>query len=94
MWRCCGSCLNAEEPRPRAQPPLVRESVHDAVCRWLRQPQGWRYVFEMHVYVTVDKVKAAYRKLAFQLHPDRGGDQEMMKLLNQAMDNAREDLRK
>ena len=48
----------------------------------------------MHGHVTLDAVKVVYRKLAFQLHPDRGGDPELMKLVNHAMDLAREDLRR
>ena len=83
------------EPRRRAeQPPAHHEPVHEVVRRWLKQPQGWRYVFEMHGHVTLDAVKVVYRKLAFQLHPDRGGDPELMKLVNHAMDLAREDLRR
>lgn len=31
---------------------------------------------------TLDELKAAYRRLAMQYHPDRGGDQETMKAIN------------
>lgn len=37
-------------------------------------------------YGDVDGVKAAYRKLAMLNHPDRGGDMEKMKDINQAKD--------
>jgi len=34
-----------------------------------------------------DEIKQAYRKLAKQHHPDRGGDEEMFKAVNEAYDN-------
>ena len=37
---------------------------------------------------TVNDVRAIYRKAALKWHPDRGGDQEMMKLLNLAYEVA------
>ena len=37
---------------------------------------------------TVNDVRAIYRKQAMRWHPDRGGDNEMMKLLNLAYEQA------
>ncbi len=42
--------------------------------------------------VTLADVEAAFRKLAFDLHPDRGGDANAFVLLNQARENARREL--
>ncbi len=37
---------------------------------------------------TPDEIKAAYRKQARRHHPDLGGDEEMMKSINQAYETA------
>lgn len=37
---------------------------------------------------SMDELKKEYRKLAFQYHPDRGGDAEMMKKVNAAYETA------
>ena len=37
---------------------------------------------------TLDEVRAARRRLAFELHPDRGGDERRMREVNQAFDAA------
>ena len=39
-------------------------------------------MFQLSKYNTVADLKAAYRKLAMANHPDRGGDTESMKALN------------
>ena len=36
---------------------------------------------------SADEVKQAYRKLAKQHHPDRGGNEETFKAVNEAYDN-------
>lgn len=36
--------------------------------------------------VPLDQIKKAYRSLALHHHPDRGGDQEKMKEINEAYD--------
>ena len=36
---------------------------------------------------TIEDLKAAYRALAMQHHPDRGGDTETMKIINNEYDN-------
>ncbi len=36
---------------------------------------------------TLQEVKQQYKKLAMQYHPDRGGDEETMKQINQAYDS-------
>ena len=37
-------------------------------------------------FASPEEIKKAYRKLALMHHPDRGGDQERMKLINAAYD--------
>lgn len=41
----------------------------------------------------LDELKREYRKLAFQHHPDRGGDLETMKAINTAYEEAQKRLR-
>lgn len=44
------------------------------------------YKFFTGEYTTIQEVKNAYRKLAFQYHPDRGGNVEDMQALNNEYD--------
>ena len=37
---------------------------------------------------TIEELKAEYRRLAMKNHPDRGGDEETMKAINQQYDEA------
>ena len=41
----------------------------------------------------LDELKREYRKLAFQYHPDRGGDLETMKAINNAYEEAQKRLK-
>lgn len=43
---------------------------------------------------TLDELKAAYRRLAMQYHPDRGGDTETMKAINNEHDELFEQLKR
>jgi curved DNA-binding protein CbpA len=42
---------------------------------------------------TLEELKKVYKKLAFQYHPDRGGDEEVMKKLNNEYDELFEKLK-
>ena len=37
-------------------------------------------------YNTIQEVKSAYKKLAFQYHPDKGGSTEIMQEINNEYD--------
>lgn len=52
--------------------------------------KNWRGVFGFaaHDSVTLDEVRARYRNLAAQAHPDRGGSSERMALINLAWQEA------
>ncbi len=43
-------------------------------------------VLELEVSANKEEIKKAYRKLAHQYHPDKGGDEKKMKELNEAYD--------
>jgi hypothetical protein len=51
----------------------------------------WREVFEIQAgtVVSADTIKATYRRLAAEHHPDRGGSHALMSELNQAHEEAR-----
>jgi hypothetical protein len=54
------------------------------------RPRSWRETlgFPYEAVVTADMVRARYRKLAGDVHPDRGGDHDAMAELNRARDDA------
>ncbi len=56
----------------------------------LPKPKGrtWWEVLDVFRGATPDQIKEAYRKLASQYHPDRGGSPEKMAELNAARDQA------
>ncbi len=43
-------------------------------------------MFGLPDFAGIDEVKKAYRQLAMKHHPDRGGNPEMMKKINEAME--------
>lgn len=51
----------------------------------------WWEVFGVHPYEPRDQVEAAYRRLAMQHHPDRGGDPARMVEVNAAWDEFRKE---
>jgi hypothetical protein len=54
----------------------------------------WRDVLELRDQISVnrDHVEEAYRRLALERHPDKGGSEDMMAELNAARDQARKDV--
>lgn len=57
-----------------------------------RRPD-WRQALELAgLAVTFDDAKAAYRRLALEHHPDRGGDPARMEMLNLALADAEHEL--
>ncbi|ABB04268.1 putative large T antigen [Gammapolyomavirus corvi] len=48
-----------------------------------------RQLLDLPKTASYEKIKAAYRRKALMYHPDKGGDEEKMKRLNQLMDVAR-----
>jgi DnaJ-class molecular chaperone len=48
----------------------------------------WWEVLGVTEHAPADVVKAAYRRLAAEHHPDRGGDQDKMAQLNRAYETA------
>jgi curved DNA-binding protein CbpA len=51
----------------------------------------YKYFSNIH---TLDELKATYRRLVMQHHPDRGGDTETMKAINAEHDQLFEELKK
>jgi curved DNA-binding protein CbpA len=41
-------------------------------------------ILELPNFASSEKIKLKYRQLALKYHPDRGGDEEKMKLINMA----------
>ena len=52
----------------------------------------WRKVIMMEIETRLDLVEAAYRSLARERHPDRGGNADQMAELNAAIADARREL--
>lgn len=52
----------------------------------LPQPEQWFTVLGVSAHATRDEIEAAYRRLAMQHHPDRGGDGAEMARINAARD--------
>jgi hypothetical protein len=53
---------------------------------------SWYEVLGVAPTAPIDEIKAAYRRLAFEAHPDRGGAEENMKRINVAYQSACRDL--
>jgi hypothetical protein len=56
----------------------------------LPQPEQWFQVLGLSSRATRDEIDSAYRKLAMQHHPDRGGDASQMSRINAARDRGYE----
>ena len=50
----------------------------------------WYEVLSLPHYATLDEAESAYKRLAMQHHPDRGGEHEVMVKINLAIEEARE----
>lgn len=47
-------------------------------------PENYYEILELDKSASQDEIKKAYRKLALKYHPDKGGDQDKFKKLNEA----------
>lgn len=47
------------------------------------------FKFRSGAQITIEKIKKMYRELAMEFHPDRGGDEEAMKVINAEFDSLR-----
>lgn len=70
-----------EPPRPRPSPR-----------GWGPKPRSWLSVLELSWPCSAADVRRAYRRLALQRHPDRGGTNESFHALTQARDEALREL--
>ncbi|MDE2105828.1 MAG: J domain-containing protein [Patescibacteria group bacterium] len=59
----------------------------------LPAPEQWFQTLGVPADATADEINAAWRRLASEHHPDRGGDSATMARINQARDQALEGLR-
>jgi hypothetical protein len=57
-----------------------------------RREAAWRDVLGVEGAVTLDQVKARYRELAMEHHPDRGGDQAEFVRVQKAFEQAKAEL--
>jgi hypothetical protein len=67
-----------EEERSRVRSALLSMGV----------PHSAFTVLGLHSFASLEEIKAAYRRRALQLHPDRGGDHASMVKLNAAYEDA------
>ena len=58
----------------------------------LPMPEQWFEVLGVSVHASREEIEAAYRRLAMQHHPDRGGDGHEMARVNAARDAGLEEL--
>lgn len=58
----------------------------------LPAPDDWREVLGLGPHCTLDDAEAAFRRLAHDRHPDRGGDDAAMSALNAARAAAKKEL--
>ncbi len=59
----------------------------------LPAPPSWREILGVGLDATLLAAEASYRRLAFNAHPDKGGSVEAMQRLNDAIAQAREELK-
>ena len=74
--------------RPTGETPSVFSSVKDRLERWLRalDDQDPYRMLGVTPLDTDQAIRDRYRELARQHHPDRGGDVEQMRRINDAYD--------
>lgn len=68
---------------------LVRASMRGFTLALPAPGMAWWQVLNLPQDCTLDAIDAAYRRLALERHPDRGGSREAMVELNIARDQAR-----
>lgn len=63
----------AQSQKAASPPAIAKSKIEDAAWQFIR-------------VLPYEAAQAAYRKAAFMLHPDRGGDMEKMSMLNALWD--------
>ena len=58
-----------------------------------QNPEEWWNILGVPVESSLSEVEAAFRMIARRTHPDRGGNPQKMRLLNQAVAHARQQLK-
>lgn len=71
---------------------LVRATFQGFIALPAPKGSGWREVLGVKQTASIEDVKGAYRKLAGEHHPDKGGDQKRMAEINRAWEQAQEEL--